>query len=118
QMIYPESFEEKLGFNQIRAKLKSYCHSPAGEEWVDRMRFSTEPEFIRVLLKQNLEFRQILEKAEAFPTQYFLDATEWIQKISVEGNWLDADEFLRMAYSLETIMACKNFLTKAAEIYP
>jgi len=117
-MIYPESFEEKLGFNQIRAKLKSYCHSPAGEEWVDRMRFSTEPEFIRVLLKQNLEFRQILEKAEAFPTQYFLDATEWIQKISVEGNWLDADEFLRMAYSLETIMACKNFLTKAAEIYP
>jgi DNA mismatch repair protein MutS2 len=117
-MIYPESFEEKLGFNQIRAKLKSYCHSPAGEEWVDRMRFSTEPEFIRVLLKQNLEFRQILEKAETFPTQYFLDATEWIQKISVEGNWLDADEFLRMAYSLETIMACKNFLTKAAEIYP
>jgi DNA mismatch repair protein MutS2 len=117
-MIYPESFEEKLGFNQIRAKLKSYCHSPAGEEWVDRMRFSTEPEFIRVRLKQNLEFRQILEKAEAFPTQYFLDATEWIQKISVEGNWLDADEFLRMAYSLETIMACKNFLTKAAEVYP
>jgi DNA mismatch repair protein MutS2 len=117
-MIYPESFEEKLGFNQIRAKLKSYCNSPAGDEWVDRMRFSTEPEFIRVLLKQNLEFRQILEKAEAFPTQYFLDATEWIQKISVEGNWLDADEFLRMAYSLETIMACKNFLTKAAEIYP
>lgn len=117
-MIYPESFEEKLGFNQIRAKLKSYCHSPAGEEWVDRMRFSTEPEFIRVLLKQNLEFRQILEKAEAFPTQYFLDASEWIQKISMEGNWLEADEFLRMAYSLETIMACKNFLTKAAEIYP
>ena len=50
-MIYPESFEQRLGFDHIRIKLKDYCHSPAGEEWVDRMRFSTEPEFIKTLLK-------------------------------------------------------------------
>lgn len=117
-MIYPDSFEEKLGFNQIRQKLKAYCHSPAGEDWVDRMRFSAEHDFIRVLLKQNLEFRQILEKGETFPSQHFLDASDWIQKIALEGNWLEADEFLQLAYSLETIIACKNFLVKNADIYP
>ncbi|MBL0742921.1 endonuclease MutS2 [Chryseolinea lacunae] len=117
-MIYPDSFEEKLGFNQIRQKLKAYCHSPAGEDWVDRMRFSSEHDFIRVLLKQNLEFRQILEKGETFPSQHFLDASDWIQKIALEGNWLEADEFLQLAYSLETIIACKNFLVKNAEVYP
>lgn len=117
-MIYPESFEQKLGFDQIRLKLKGYCHSPAGQEWVDRMGFSTEADFIRTLLNQNLEFRQIIEKGESFPSRYFFDPSEWIQKISLEGNWLEAEHFLSLAYSLETILSCKAFLAKSSEIYP
>lgn len=117
-MIYPNEFEDKLGFVQIRQKLKGYCLSDAGAAWVDRMRFSTEVDFIRILLKQSLEFLQILEKGEPFPSRYFFDPAEWIQKITLEGNWLEADEFLNLAYSLETIIACKTFLNKAREIYP
>jgi DNA mismatch repair protein MutS2 len=117
-MIYPNEFEDKLGFVQIRQKLKGYCLSDAGAAWVDRMRFSTEVDFIRILLKQSLEFLQILEKGEPFPSRYFFDPAEWIQKITLEGNWLEADEFLNLAYSLETIIACKNFLNKSREIYP
>jgi len=117
-MIYPDSFEQKLGFDQIRSKLKSYCLSHAGEEWVDRMRFSAEFNFIKALLKQNLEFRMILEKGEPFPDRHFFDARDWLRKISLEGNWLEADEFLNMAYSLETIVACRQFLQKNAEVYP
>lgn len=117
-MIYPNEFEDKLGFVQIRQKLKGYCLSDAGAAWVDRMRFSTEVDFIRILLKQSLEFLQILEKGEPFPSRYFFDPAEWIQKITLEGNWLEADEFLNLAYSLETIIACKTFLNKSREIYP
>jgi DNA mismatch repair protein MutS2 len=117
-MIYPNEFEDKLGFVQIRQKLKGYCLSDAGAAWVDRMRFSAEVDFIRILLKQSLEFLQILEKGEPFPSRYFFDPAEWIQKITLEGNWLEADEFLNLAYSLETIIACKTFLNKAREIYP
>jgi DNA mismatch repair protein MutS2 len=117
-MIYPNEFEDKLGFVQIRQKLRAYCLSDSGATWVDRMRFSTEVDFVRILLKQNLEFLQILEKGEPFPSRYFFDPTEWIQKITLEGNWLEADEFLNLAYSLETIIACKAFLNKSKEIYP
>jgi DNA mismatch repair protein MutS2 len=53
-MIYPEDFELKLGFDQIRARIKSYCLSHSGESWVDRMRFSSNYDFIRVLLKLEL----------------------------------------------------------------
>ena len=59
-----------------------------------------------------------MEKGESFPSRYFFDATEWIQKISLEGNWLEAEHFLSLAYSLETIIASKAFLVKSAEIYP
>jgi DNA mismatch repair protein MutS2 len=117
-MIYPQDFEQKLGFDQIRQKLRSYCLSNAGSEWVDRMKFSTDAEFIRILLHQNLEFRQILEKGEDFPSRYYFDATDWIHRISLEGNFLEADEFLNLAYSLETVLACRNFLTRSKEFYP
>ncbi|HTE33905.1 MAG TPA: hypothetical protein VK666_26165, partial [Chryseolinea sp.] len=103
-MIYPESFEEKLGFDQIRQKLKGYCLSTAGEDWVDQMTFSPQVDVVKRLLKQNLEFRQVLEKGEAFPSRYFFDAGEWLRKIGVEGNWLEADDFLSLAYSIDTIV--------------
>ncbi len=117
-MIYPAVFEEKLGFDQIRAKLKQYCLSTAGEAWVDGMAFSVNADFIGILVKQNLEFKQILEKAETFPAQHFYDPADWFQRIRLEGNWLEADEFLKFAYALETIQSCKQFLDKAKEIYP
>ena len=117
-MIYPETFEAKLGFDQIRAKLKNYCLSTAGQEWVDDMNFSADFEFIKTLLNQNTEFRLIIEKGETFPSRYFFDPAEWIKKISLEGNWLEAEEFLNLAYGIETILACKAFLQKNADLYP
>jgi DNA mismatch repair protein MutS2 len=82
------------------------------------MHFSHNVDVIRVLVKQNLEFRQILEKGETFPSRYFFDPSDWLQKIALEGNWLEAEEFLNLAYALETIIACKNFLVKGGDIYP
>jgi DNA mismatch repair protein MutS2 len=117
-MIYPQEFESKLGFDQIRLKLKSYCLSDAGAAWVDRMRFSTDPEFIKTILHQNLEFKQILEKSEDFPSRYYFDGSDWLHRISLEGNFLEAEEFLNLAYALETVLACRNFLSRSKEFYP
>ena len=117
-MIYPDTFEVKLGFDHIRAKLKNYCLSTAGQSWVDNMRFSADFAFVDILLSQNLEFRFILEKGESFPSQHFFDPDEWIKKIALEGNWLESEEFLNLAYGIEAILACKVFLTKNAEAYP
>jgi DNA mismatch repair protein MutS2 len=117
-MIYPVEFEQKVGFEQVRQKLAGYCLSPAGAAWVDRLQFGTDAELIKVQLKQNLEFRQILEKGEPFPSRHFFDAADWIKRISLEGNWLEAEEFLNLAYALDTIVACKVFLVKSKELYP
>lgn len=117
-MIYPEDLESKLGFDQIREKLKAYCLSDAGAAWVDNMRFSSNADFLGVLLNQNLEFRQILEKGENFPSRHFYDGKDWLRRISLEGDWLEAEDFLHLAYALQTTLDCKNFLSKAKENYP
>jgi DNA mismatch repair protein MutS2 len=117
-MIYPPDFELKLGFDQIRSKIKSYCLSTSGRSWVDRMKFSANADFLRVLLKQNLEFKQILEKGENFPSRHFFDADEWLAKISLQGNWLEAEDFLKLSYALQTISDCKAFIQKMKDSYP
>jgi DNA mismatch repair protein MutS2 len=117
-MIFPETLEQKLGFDQIRQRIKSYCYSQAGSAWIDRMKFSIDPEFIKVLLRQSLEFRQILEKSENFPSRFFYDGDEWLQKIAMEGSYLEAEDFLKLANALDTVVGCLNFLIKSREIYP
>ena len=117
-MIYPDTLEQRLGFDQIRLRLKSYCLSASGSALVDSMQFFTDVEFIRTLLKQTLELRQIQEKNENFPARHYYDATEWLDKIALEGNYIGVEEFLRLAMALETIIGMKTFLNKGKDVYP
>ena len=39
-MIYPQNFEQKIGFDQIKLLVKGKCLSPLGEERVENMAFS------------------------------------------------------------------------------
>lgn len=117
-MIYPGDFEQKLGFDQVRQHIKTYCLSPAGAGEADKITFSSDLEWIRTSLKQNLEFRQILERGEEFPGRYFLDPAEWLKKISLEGNYLDGEELIDLANAMQTILACQAFLEKNKEPYP
>ena len=41
-MIYPQNFEQKIGFDQIRQLLKDKCLSTLGEERVSEMNFSDQ----------------------------------------------------------------------------
>lgn len=117
-MIYPDTLEQKLGFDQIRQRLRDHCLSPAGMARVDTMAFHTDAGLIKTLLSRTLEFRLILEGDEDFPSRHYHDGEEWLKKIALEGNYLEADELFRMAQALDTASAAKTFLSKRAERYP
>ena len=51
-MIYPQNFEQKIGFDQIRQLLKDKCLSTLGEERVNEMNFSDHFEEVDELLNQ------------------------------------------------------------------
>lgn len=117
-MNYPADFETKLGFDQIRQRLHSYCLSSLGIELIAELRFHSSAEAVLPLLRQNLEFKQIFEKGENFPANHFINPEEIFRKASLEGNYLDEPEFIELVYSLQTILACRDFLSKAKEFYP
>ena len=55
-MIYPHTFEEKIGMDEVRALLRSHCLSPLGQQRVEEMAFQTDGDQLRELHRQVGEF--------------------------------------------------------------
>jgi DNA mismatch repair protein MutS2 len=117
-MIFPSEFEHKLGFDQIRQRLKNYCLSSLGIRLVDEMCFSANFDTIEVLLKQNFEFKLLLEKGEEFPSSNYSDPTEYFKIAAVQDSFLEEEAFHNILLSLHTILACRKFLITNQEAYP
>ena len=111
-MIYPQNFEQKIGFDQIRQLLKEKCLSTLGEERVTDMTFSDRFSEVEELLEQVTEFVRILREEDNFPAQYFFDVRPSLKRIRVEGMYLDEQELFDLRRSLETIRDIVRFLQK------
>ena len=111
-MIYPNNFEHKLGFDEIRQLLKEHCLSTLGKEKVDEMTFSTNCAEINEWLTQVREFRRLQEKGDDFPMQYFFDVREAVTRIRMENTHLEEDEVWDLRRSLETIANIVKYLNK------
>lgn len=109
-MIYPQNFEQKIGFDQIRILLKEQCLSSLGEERVDSMEFTDNAETINRLLNETTEFIRIIQEEDNFPDQYFFDVRPSLRRIRVEGLYLDEQEVFDLRRSLETIHSIVRFL--------
>ena len=96
-MIYPQNFEQKIGFDQIRQLLKEKCLSTLGEERVTDMAFSDRFSEVEEHLDQVFEFVRILREEDNFPAQYFFDVRPSLKRIRVEGMYLDEQELFDFA---------------------
>ena len=112
-MIYPQNFEQKIGFDQIRQLLKNKCLSTLGEERVDDMAFSDDYTDINRRLEQVVEFVRIIQEEDSFPDQYFFDVRTSLKRIRVEGLYMDEQELFDLRRSLETIRDIVRFLQQS-----
>ncbi len=110
-MIYPQNYEQKIGFDEVRRLLETHCLSPLGRERVGRMQFCTDIRRLREWLEQTREFIRIREEEEDFPDQHFFDMREALRRIRLEGTYLETGELYDLKRSLDTIIAIVRFLT-------
>lgn len=116
-MIYPENFESKIKFDKIRRILAAKCRSSMGKELVERMEFSTDAATIRESLEETEEFMRITGEEE-FPGDYYADARPFLNKIRIEGLYMDTAELLALKNSLESLTAMLRFFNGKNERYP
>ena len=111
-MIYPNTFESKLGFDEVRALLRGRCLSTLGKDMVDAMAFSDDPATINEWLAQVREFRRLQEEADDFPLSYFFDVRQAVARLRLEGTHLDEAELFDLRRSLDTICAIVAYLNR------
>jgi len=108
-MIYPENFENKIGFDRIRSLLREKCLSPMGLEKVDSIRFIDDYEQLTRILSATYEFQQILIFEVKFPSENYYKISDCLNKIRVEGTFPEVQEVFDIKRSLETVKTILNF---------
>jgi DNA mismatch repair protein MutS2 len=111
-VLYPENFEEKIGFDKIREKIRYQCLSDLGKEKVDQIKFSTSPRFIRLLIDQVDEFREIIDMEDSLPLEHCFNIKNALEKIRIEGTYMEREEVYNLRLNQSTIKNITGFLKK------
>ena len=114
-MIYPQNYEQKIGFDEIRRMLKEHCQSSLGRERVDEIAFSADAALVNELLEQVREMRRLMQATEKPEMNYFFDVRESVARIRLENTHLEEDELYDLRRSLETIGIIVTFLNRAED---
>lgn len=119
-MVYPDDFEQRIEFTEIRRQLSSLCICTLGQECVDRISFSDNWETVNAELDRTMEFVQVLNNEDKFPDLDFFDLRAALERIRVAGLYLDESELFNLWKSLDAISAITKFFCSehAVECYP
>ena len=111
-MIYPQNYEQKIGFDEIRRILKGQCQSSLGQEKVDEIVFSDNAVVVNEQLEQVREMRRLMQTTEKPEMNYFFDVRQSVARIRMENTHLEENELWDLRRSLETIGIIVTFLNK------
>ena len=114
-MIYPKTFEDKIGFNEIRTLLRERCLSSLGKEEVDKITFMDNVKAINTQLSRVREFRRLQEEEENFPLNYFFDVRQSVARLRLEGTHMEEDELFDLRRSLGTVNVIVTYLNRTDE---
>lgn len=114
-MIYPENFEVKIGFAKVRELVKKQCLSSLGRDLVDDIKFSDSFNHVNRLVNETNEFKTICEKEDNFPLGYFIDVRQSLEKVRIDGTYLELEELYNLKRSLESISAILRFFQNKEE---
>ena len=112
-MIYPDSIEQKLGFDHIRQLLLSNCHSPLGKRYVNQIKPSYKHDYVRLWIAQVSEFKHALEQGQLPLIDEFYDIADSLKNAKVEGAVLDSESLFKV---LQTLTASSKVLAYITEL--
>ncbi|MDE7410723.1 MAG: Smr/MutS family protein [Paramuribaculum sp.] len=111
-MIYPSSFEKKVGFDLVREAVKAKCMSAMAVEKCAAMSFSSDYLHICERLEGVGEMLALINEGHEVPLHNITDVSGLLQHISVVGTYLSAGEVVTLRKSLTGISEIYDFFVK------
>jgi DNA mismatch repair protein MutS2 len=117
-MIYPESFEQKTGFDKVRIFVQNRCITQSAREKARLAGFSGDRKKITKLLLQTAEMKTICMMDDSFPDSGYVDTANFLSKIKTPGNYLEPAELLNLRTALITVNHILLYFNKKGDKYP
>lgn len=115
-MIYPENFERKIGFNEIRTLLKGRCLSSLGTEWVDKeLHFMHDFEQIKQALDEAREYKIFEEQTDEEVETEFFDVREALLRARPERTFLEDLDLFNLKRSIASVLSYAKLFTQKVD---
>ena len=118
-MIYPANFEQKIGFDRLRSQVAALCSMQAAKQLIEAESFSTSRADIERRQDIADEMRVMLMLDSDAPRDEYPDMEEVLQKIGVEGSFLDCEQVVTLRRALTAVGNLVGFvMSRKQEQYP
>ncbi|MDR1339699.1 MAG: Smr/MutS family protein [Prevotellaceae bacterium] len=117
-MIYPESFEQKTGFDRVRAYVQNKCVTLSAKEKAGSACFSCRKDEVMNSLSQTAEMKTICMMDDSFPDSGYVDTARFLPKIKVAGSYLEPAELLGLRTALDTVRRISLYFNRKGSEYP
>lgn len=115
-MIYPENFERKIGFNEIRTLLKGRCLSSLGTEWVDKeLHFMHDFGQIKQALDEAREYKIFEEQTDEEVETEFFDVREALLRARPERTFLEELDLFNLKRSIASVLSYAKLFTQKVD---
>ncbi len=101
-MVYPDNYEHKIGFDDIRRLVKGRCISSLGTEKVDKSIFYTTKEDVERELAKISEFKRFYDEGIEYEENFF-DVRNELLHIRPERTYMEEIPLFNLKRSLDTI---------------
>jgi len=109
---------EKLDFNKLKEKIKSYCTTSLGKEKIDSINTLLNFDRIHYELDITCEMVNILNYDEVFPIDGIKDIRDSLARVSILNSFLQPKDFLSILSVLRTSRKISNYFSTRKDKYP
>ena len=103
--LYPQDIEQKLGFDQIRTLLISFCQSRRGEELATKSQPTDNSETLSRWLSQLSEMMKLKNSSEERVSFEFPDIDDYLKRVKIPGSFLDPAGFHDLKSGINTLVS-------------
>lgn len=111
-MIYPASFEHKVGFDAVREAVTALCQSPMGCEQTRDMAFAADYAEVRRRLLEVAEMQHLSTTDSDFRLGAIHDLRQPVAALRVQGAYMPARELMLLSTVLATIADLHSFFAR------
>ncbi len=114
-MIYPNNFEQKIGFDRLREQVISKCVTQGGERKVTSQTFVNEKGEIEKRLNLSYEMVTMLQMERGFSVGEYTNIDGVISKLNIEGSFLDVEEVVTLRRALSAGGSILKFIEEKSQ---